>query len=51
MIFNQESSTVGQVLLENVITHHRIPSELYTDQGRNFELDIGVSKNVNLAKN
>jgi hypothetical protein len=34
---NQESSTVAEALVANYFCRLRVPRELYSDQGRNFE--------------
>jgi len=36
-IADQEASTVGRVLCEEFISRYGVPSELHSDQGRNFE--------------
>jgi len=37
---NQEAGVVAQAFVEGFVCWHRIPEELHTDQGRNFESQL-----------
>ena len=37
---NQEATTIAEALVENVFSRFGVPSELHSDQGRNFESSV-----------
>ena len=37
---NQEAVTVADVLINQLISRFRVPLELHSDQGRNFESEV-----------